>query len=87
MPRFSENRISPTTGTDTNTLALGKVIYTDYFLVFQAAGIILLIAMIGAIVLTLRKRPDVKRQDVLTQIFRDPERAIEIKDVEPNEGI
>ena len=84
---YSENRISPTSGTDTNTLALGKVIYTDYFLIFQAAGVILLIAMIGAIVLTLRKRPDVKRQDVLTQIFRDPESSIEIKDVEPNEGI
>ena len=43
--------------------------------------------MIGAIVLTLRKRPDVKRQDVLAQIFRDPSNSIEIKDVKPNEGI
>ena len=84
---YAENRISPTDLNDSNTLALGKVIYTDYFLVFQAAGIILLIAMIGAIVLTLRKRPDVKRQDVLNQIFRDPETSIEIKDVKPNEGI
>ncbi len=84
---YAENRISPTDLNDSNTLALGKVIYTDYFLVFQAAGIILLIAMIGAIVLTLRKKPDVKRQDVLTQIFRDPETSIEIKDVKPNEGI
>ncbi len=84
---YAENRISPTDLNDSNTLALGKVIYTDYFLVFQAAGIILLIAMIGAIVLTLRKRPDVKRQDVLNQIFRNPETSIEIKDVKPNEGI
>ncbi len=84
---YAENRISPTDAADSNTLALGKVIYTDYFLVFQAAGIILLIAMIGAIVLTLRKRPDVKRQDVLAQIFRDPSNSIEIKDVKPNEGI
>ena len=70
-----------------NTHSLGKVLYTDYIHVFQICGMILLIAMIGAIVLTLRKRPDVKRQDVLTQIFRDPENSIEIKDVKPNEGI
>ena len=84
---YEGNRISPADAADSNTLALGKVIYTDYFLVFQAAGIILLIAMIGAIVLTLRKRPNVKRQDVLTQIFRDPSSSIEVKDVKPNEGI
>lgn len=84
---YEGNRISPADAADSNTLALGKVIYTDYFLVFQAAGIILLIAMIGAIVLTLRKRPNVKRQDVLAQIFRDPSSSIEVKDVKPNEGI
>jgi NADH-quinone oxidoreductase subunit J len=81
------NRISPTDLTMSNTEALGRVIYTDYFLIFQASGIILLIAMIGAIVLTLRKRPDVKRQDILSQIYRDPENAIEVVDVKPNEGI
>ena len=82
-----ENRRMPTDAGDTNTVALGKILYTDYFLVFQAAGIILLIAMIGAIVLTLRKRPDVKRQNVLSQIYRNPNEAIEIKDIKPNEGI
>ena len=82
------NSISaPINTTDTNTVALGKVVYTDYFLLFQCAGIILLIAMIGSIVLTLRSRPDVKRQNIMEQIYRDPSTAIEVKDVNPGEGI
>ena len=70
-----------------NTVALGKIVYTDYFLLFQCAGIILLIAMIGSIVLTLRSRPDVKRQSIISQIYRDPNTSIEVKDVKPGEGI
>ena len=70
-----------------NTVALGKIVYTDYFLLFQCAGIILLIAMIGSIVLTLRSRPDVKRQNIISQIYRDPNTSIEVKDVKPGEGI
>ncbi len=70
-----------------NTVALGKIVYTDYFLLFQCAGIILLIAMIGSIVLTLRSRPDVKRQSITSQIYRDPNTSIEVKDVKPGEGI
>ena len=81
------NRGSPIDKDEGNTLALGKVVYTDYFLLFQCAGIILLIAMIGSIVLTLRSRPDVKRQNVTKQIYRDPNASIEVKDVKPGEGI
>ena len=81
------NITAPINTTDSNTVALGKVVYTDYFLLFQCAGIILLIAMIGSIVLTLRSRPDVKRQNVMEQIYRDPSTSIEVKDVNPGEGI
>ena len=81
------NIAAPISAADTNTVALGKIVYTDYFLLFQCAGIILLIAMIGSIVLTLRSRPDVKRQNIMEQIYRDPSTAIEVKDVNPGEGI
>ena len=70
-----------------NTAALGLLIYDQYFLLFQLAGLILLVAMIGAIVLTLRHRKDVKRQDVLAQMYRDPALAIELKDVKPGQGL
>ena len=70
-----------------NTAALGLLIYDRYFLLFQLAGLILLVAMIGAIVLTLRHRSDVKRQDVLEQMHRDPATAVELKDVEPGQGL
>ena len=82
-----KNIASPLDKTDSNSVALGKVIYTEYFFIFQSAGIILLIAMIGSIVLTLRKRPDVKRQNVISQIYRDPNASIEVVDVKPGEGI
>ncbi len=70
-----------------NTAALGRLIYDDYILLFQLAGLILLVAMIGAIVLTLRHRPDVKRQDVVAQMHRDPASALELKDVKPGQGL
>ncbi|MCA0921043.1 NADH-quinone oxidoreductase subunit J [Pseudooceanicola nanhaiensis] len=70
-----------------NTRALGLLIYDDYFLVFQLAGLVLLVAMIGAIVLTLRHRTNVKRQDVLQQMWRDPAKALELKDVKPGQGL
>ena len=70
-----------------NTAALGLLIYDQYFLLFQVAGLILLVAMIGAIVLTLRHRKDVKRQDVLAQMYRDPALAMELKDVKPGQGL
>ncbi len=70
-----------------NTKALGVILYDQYFLAFQLAGLILLVAMIGAIVLTLRKRENVKRQDVLAQMYRDPAKALELKDVKPGQGL
>ena len=70
-----------------NTKQLGLVLYTDFILYFQLAGIILLIAMIGAIVLTHQKKRSIKRQDILTQIYRDPKSAIELKDIKPGQGL
>ncbi len=70
-----------------NTAALGLILYDQYFLLFQLSGLILLVAMIGAIVLTLRHRADVKRQDVLAQMYRDPAKAMELKDVKPGQGL
>ena len=69
-----------------NTAALGDVLYTRYAFLFQGAGIILLIAMIGAIVLTLRHR-DIKRQRIGDQIARRPEDAIEVRKVRSGEGV
>ena len=70
-----------------NTEALGAILYDRYFLLFQLAGLILLVAMIGAIVLTLRHRTDIKRQNVLAQMYRDPAKAMELKDVKPGQGL
>jgi NADH-quinone oxidoreductase subunit J len=70
-----------------NTRALGRVLYTQYVYLFQTAGLILLVAMIGAIVLTLRERVGVKRQDIARQNARTPATAIEIKKVQPGQGI
>ena len=70
-----------------NTAALGMLLYDQYFLAFQLSGLILLVAMIGAIVLTLRHRTDVKRQDILAQIYRDPAKAMELRDVKPGQGL
>lgn len=78
---------SPIPGDMTNTEAIGRLMYTEYVYFFQAAGIILLIAMIGAIVLTLHHKPGVKRQNIAEQIGRDPETAIEIKTVKPGQGV
>jgi NADH-quinone oxidoreductase subunit J len=70
-----------------NTAALGQLLYDKYILLFQLAGLILLVAMIGAIVLTLRHRKDVKRQNVLQQMWRDPAKAMELMDVKPGQGL
>jgi NADH-quinone oxidoreductase subunit J len=71
----------------TNTAALGRVLYTQYFFFFQAAGLILLVAMIGAIVLTLRERLGIKRQDISRQVARTQETAVEVKKVPFREGL
>ena len=72
---------------EVNTAALGLVLYDDYFLMFQLAGLILLVAMIGAIALTLRHRRDVKRQDIVRQVLRDPAAAMNVQDVKPGQGL
>lgn len=71
----------------TNTHALGQLIYTEYVYLFQAAGMILLVAMIGAIVLTLRQRAGVRRQKIGVQVSRRREDVIEVKDVASGSGI
>jgi NADH-quinone oxidoreductase subunit J len=70
-----------------NTAALGDILYTDYIYLFQVAGLVLLVAMIGAIVLTLHHRPGVKRQNIARQVARTPETAIEVRKVETGKGI
>lgn len=70
-----------------NTAALGLLIYDDYGLLFQLSGLIMLTAMVGAIVLTLRAPRDIKRQNVLQQMWRDPAKAMELKDVKPGQGL
>ena len=70
-----------------NTELIGRVLYTDYIYFFQAAGMILLVAMIGAIVLTLRRRPGVKRQDISAQTARTPARGMAVVQVKSGEGI
>ena len=73
--------------TDHNTHAIGMILYDKYFILFQLAGLILLVSMIGAIVLTLRHRKNVKRQDILAQIYRDPNDALEVVDIKPGQGL
>ncbi|MBW0157746.1 NADH-quinone oxidoreductase subunit J [Sedimentimonas flavescens] len=70
-----------------NSVALGMVMYDKYLYLFQAAGLVLLVAMIGAILLTLRHRKDVKRQNVIAQMHRDPAKALELVDVKPGQGL
>ena len=71
----------------TNTHALGKVLYTKYVYLFQAAGLILLIAMIGAIVLTLRSRPGVRKQKIADQLSRRSEDVLDVVKVKEGEGV
>ncbi len=71
----------------TNTHSIGEVLYTDYIHLFQLSGMILLVAMIGAIVLTFRKRPGVKRQSYFKQISREKNEGVELADVKSNKGV
>ena len=70
----------------TNTEALGRILYTDYVYYFQIAGLVLLVAMIGAIVLTLRSRPGVRRQVISVQNARTAAMAVDMVDIKPGEG-
>ena len=70
-----------------NAETIGRVLYTDYVYFFQAAGLVLLVAMIGAIVLTLRHKPGVKRQVIADQVARTPATGMRVVSVKPGEGI
>ncbi|MBO9450263.1 NADH-quinone oxidoreductase subunit J [Tropicibacter sp. R16_0] len=86
-PGAADHLAQPVPADRHNTEALGVILYDQYFLLFQLAGLILLVAMIGAIVLTLRHRQDIKRQDIVAQMMRDPATAMELKDVKPGQGL
>jgi NADH-quinone oxidoreductase subunit J len=88
-PELSQTIASPIPplSTATNTEALGQILYTRYVYFFQAAGLILLVAMVGAIVLTLRHKLKVKRQSIAEQIARTKAAAIEIVKVRPGQGV
>jgi NADH-quinone oxidoreductase subunit J len=74
-------------GAANNIEAIGQVLYTDYVYFFQAAGLVLLVAMIGAIVLTLRHKPKVRRQNIGKQVARTPEKGMEVVDIKPGSGV
>jgi len=78
---------TPTVDEVRNIEALGNILYTDHIFFFQIAGMILLVAMVGAIVLTLRHKPSVRRQDIATQVGRDPKTAISNVKVESGKGL
>jgi NADH-quinone oxidoreductase subunit J len=86
-PEAAKVVASPIPEKITNTHALGAILYTDYIFLFQSAGIVLLIAMIGAIVLTHRKRTGVKKQRISDQVARQPEDTLVIHKVDSGRGI
>jgi len=86
-PDASSAVVAPVPADMTNTEALGRLLYTRYVYFFEAAGVVLLIAMIGAIVLTLRHKANVRRQNVRAQVARTPATAMEIRQVRPGQGI
>ena len=77
----------PKAGTLTNTESIGQILYTDYVLYFEIAGLILLVAMVGAIVLTLHHKKNVKRQNIAEQVARNPLTAIEVVEVESGTAV
>ena len=88
--KYKDNLMSSSTlqiSNISNTHQLGLVMYTDYILYFQLAGMILLLSMIGAILLTYRERSGVKKQSYLKQISRNPSSSVELKEVESNKGV
>ena len=88
--KYKDNLMSSSTlnfSEVTNTHQLGLVMYTDYILYFQLAGVILLLSMIGAILLTFRQRKGVKKQSYFNQISRSPSTSVELKEVQANKGI
>ncbi len=88
-PSVLENAAAPVSGFEglSNARSIGQILYTDYVLPFQIAGLILFVAMVGAIVLTLRTRPGVRKQRVSDQHKMTPEGAMEIQKVTPGTGV
>jgi NADH-quinone oxidoreductase subunit J len=86
-PASVSTHASPTPTDVTNTEALGRILYTQYIYYFQAAGLVLLVAMVGAIVLTLRHKEGVKRQNISDQVARNPATAVEVVKVKSGQGI
>ena len=86
-PEVASTSVVPIDQTIDNTRALGRVIYTRYVFLFQIAGGVLLVAMIGAIVLTLRHKPSVKRQNAMVQTGRKPSEAMEVVRVKSGQGL
>ena len=86
-PEFMDNGNSKYNETISNTHSLGQVLYTDYIHIFQISGMILLVAMIGAIVLTFRRREGVKTQSYIKQISRERSEGVELLNVETNKGV
>ncbi len=84
---WGEVKRSPALDGVDNARAIGLMIYDKYIYLFQAAAMVLLVAMIGAILLTLRHRIGIKRQNVLEQMWRDPAKQLELKDVKPGQGL
>jgi NADH-quinone oxidoreductase subunit J len=85
-PAIQASGANPAPANVSNTVALGRILYTDYVYYFQVAGLVLLVAMIGAIVLTLRHRPGVRRQSISVQNARTAQEAMALVDVKPGEG-
>jgi len=85
--RLNDAPMASGTASVTNAEAIGRVLYTDYVYFFQAAGLVLLVAMIGAIVLTLRHKPGVKRQLVADQVLRSPKTGMRVVSLTPGQGI
>ncbi|NOZ32638.1 MAG: NADH-quinone oxidoreductase subunit J [Alphaproteobacteria bacterium] len=86
-PQVAAESVLPINDTISNTRALGQVLYTRYVYLFQAAGLVLLVAMIGAIVLTLRHRKNIKRQDIGRQVGRKRSEAVKTVKVESGKGL
>lgn len=86
-PEAAGSGALPIDGGIENTRALGQVLYTNYIYLFQACGLVLLVAMIGAIVLTLRHKPNVRRQDISRQVARGKANGVEIVKVESGKGL
>ena len=86
-PSMPQSISAPIPSTITNTEALGRVLYTQYVYYFQASGVVLLVAMIGAIVLTLRHKPNIKRQNISDQVARNKDTAMEVRQVKSGQGL